>query len=958
MIKINSLQKYFNRGKTNEIHVLDGVSLDLPERGMVAIFGRSGCGKTTLLNVIGGLDGYLSGSVEIDGEKITPDSDALRNRHIGYIFQNYNLNLTANCFDNVADALRLCGMSDKKDGDVIRERTMSALSAVGMAQYAQRYPETLSGGQKQRIAIARAIVKSPDIILADEPTGNLDETNTVMIMDILREIADSRLVLLVTHEANLVDSYCDRVIGITDGRVTSVKDNDVSAGYTAKNKNHIYLGELEKSSANAGSLTVDYFGAPADKDIKLTLVNHDGKIFLRVDTPGVHIIDEYGETKLHEGVFEKKEGKTRQSKIDLSLLTPFEGKDYGRLFSFFTSLKSGSRILTGKKIKKGKKRLKTSSFFAASYLVCFALVFTVLLSLCASGIAVYDTLDETINPNIFQLSLEDIDTEKLSKVISSPDACIDYMYETSFMNTSGVSISVTTGSFETFYDYGYSDAYSANVPGLPHSLIGDAEVISGDISSLGEYDLVLSKETADAILKTAVYDYIASYDDLINCTVRHDSHSWTVLNVRIAAIVDTGELAAYYDPMTLFSIQRERNGALSVIPASKYGLDIPQGEAWIGGTMTPDYLPKTGEIIKINGVELTATKIETGNGIYLYHDWLKQNKYPSNRGDSYEDLEEYYSRLDEYAVWQILSQSESYGAFLYLCGDSQDARFLVADDFEYFAACRYRDQHGSFPTEESEDFAADEYFDEWEKLKIDADEYFYNNMHTITRYNPTVVYLSDGDFSRVVSSYGETHPVADPEYFYSGVTYGKGAQTLVMHSSDPEATEAYLREQFPELPSNDPKENFRQFITPEYSLNYAIEEKKSEITASAIALIVGTALMCICIYFIMRSSMLGRVREIGIYRAIGVSRKNLIFRFAVESTAIAIQTLLIGFILGAIIANSLATGGVTSMMFYFPFWLGALTLAFLIGTCILFGILPAAGLLRRTPAEILAKYDI
>ena len=108
----------------------------------------------------------------------------------------------------------------------------------------------------------------------------------------------------------------------------------------------------------------------------------------------------------------------------------------------------------------------------------------------------------------------------------------------------------------------------------------------------------------------------------------------------------------------------------------------------------------------------------------------------------------------------------------------------------------------------------------------------------------------------------------------------------------------------------------------------------------------------------MRSSMLSKVREIGIYRAVGVSKKNMIFKFAVESTAIALQTLTVGFIIGAYIATSLANGGVTAATFYFPFWLGMLTLVFLIGTCILFGILPIAALLRKTPAQILATYDI
>jgi ABC-type lipoprotein export system ATPase subunit len=183
MIRIRSLQKFFNKGKQNEIHVIDNTTLDLPKQGMVALFGRSGCGKTTLLNVIGGLDGFESGELTVDGLDIRHKTDEIRNRYIGYIFQNYNLQTGQTCYENVASALLLCGVTDEAE---ISRRVTAALKNVGMEKYALRTPDTLSGGQQQRVAIARAIVKNPRVILADEPTGNLDEANTVMIMDLLR----------------------------------------------------------------------------------------------------------------------------------------------------------------------------------------------------------------------------------------------------------------------------------------------------------------------------------------------------------------------------------------------------------------------------------------------------------------------------------------------------------------------------------------------------------------------------------------------------------------------------------------------------------------------------------------------------------------------------------------------------------------------------------------------------
>ena len=961
MIKINSLEKYFNRGKQNEIHVLNNITMELPERGMVAIFGRSGCGKTTLLNVIGGLDSYFSGSIEIDGEKITTDSDALRNRHIGYIFQNYNLSTGETCFDNVAAALRLCGMSDKKDADAIHARTMAALSAVGMAPYAGRYPDTLSGGQKQRIAIARAIVKSPDIILADEPTGNLDETNTVMIMDILREIAKTRLVILVTHEGYLVDKYCDRVIGISDGSVTSVRENDIGSGYISKNKNHIYLGEFEKTEADAGSVHLDYYGEPTAENVKITLVNDGGKIFLRIDTPGVHVVDVYGETKLHEGTFEKKLEEVKESRLDMSLLESFEGKKYGSLFSFFSSLKSGSKILKGKKIRKGKKVAKASNLFAASYLIIFALIFTVLLSYCASGIAVYDSIEDTTNLNMFYISLSnlEIDENALSAALNSEEACVDFVYTSRWLDMSGHYLQIETGVFETF-NYGYTDSYSANLQILPAGLIKDCEVIEGSIDDLGGNDVILSKKAADAFLATASYDYISDYSELINCNLT-SSYYGGEGNMKIAAIVDSGELAVYYDEITL-AYTLTQNNRLSVILASDYGIELEPGEAMVGATVNADYLPKAGEKIKVNGKELTVTAVASNVfGYSDYSNWLiNQNINPEKTQGYYEELVSYYSYLEEYALHCLLTGYDDPWLSSYFEGGNKNALYVASGSYEYLAAVKYFEKNGTFPTKltEKELEEAEMLFYTYrdECFNYYENKYYYSSL----RYNPTAVYVSDEDYANALLGFGETHPAAQIDYYYSlnGIYYNKNENSVVIHSYDPEATEAYLRECFPDLPPNDPELNNYDFVTPELRLNYELEENRIEIISSVVALGVGLLLMCICIYFIMRSSMLSKVREIGIWRAVGVSKKNMIFKFAVESTAIALQTLAIGFLIGAYLASSLASGGVTATSFYFPFWLGALTFAFLIGTCILFGILPIATLLKKTPAQILAKYDI
>ena len=135
-VRITNAHKYYNRGKSNQLHVMDNVNLELPEQGLVAIFGRSGCGKTTLLNTVGGLDSIASGSIELFGQDIRKDTDTLRNRYVGYIFQNYYLSATDTVYENVAAALRLCGMTDER---AISERVMAALGNVDMDEIAEEY---------------------------------------------------------------------------------------------------------------------------------------------------------------------------------------------------------------------------------------------------------------------------------------------------------------------------------------------------------------------------------------------------------------------------------------------------------------------------------------------------------------------------------------------------------------------------------------------------------------------------------------------------------------------------------------------------------------------------------------------------------------------------------------------------------------------------------------------------
>ena len=187
MIELVNVNKYFNRHKKNELHVINNTSLTLEDTGLVALLGPSGCGKTTLLNAIGGLDKIKKGKIYIDNQKISSKFsykvDKIRNLNVGYIFQDYKLIDNLSVYDNVALVLKMVGIKNKTE---IKKRVEYVLDKVGMLRYKKRPAGMLSGGERQRVGIARAIVKDPNIILADEPTGNLDSKNSLEIMKIIK----------------------------------------------------------------------------------------------------------------------------------------------------------------------------------------------------------------------------------------------------------------------------------------------------------------------------------------------------------------------------------------------------------------------------------------------------------------------------------------------------------------------------------------------------------------------------------------------------------------------------------------------------------------------------------------------------------------------------------------------------------------------------------------------------
>ena len=326
MIKVNNISKFFFKGKPNEIKALQNINLELDE-GLVMLVGKSGCGKTTLLNTLGGLEKPDCGSITIGDTTISryqcEQWDKLRNRTIGYVFQNYNLIDELTVYQNLELVLKLAGI----EPHTYAERIKYALSLVGMEKYAKRHPSTLSGGQQQRVGIARAIVKGAGVIIADEPTGNLDDTNTIAVMELLKGLSKHCLVVVVTHEEDLASFYADRIIRMKDGSIIDDTANKGQGSLDHRAADHIYLGDMEREVLRSDEMDVVLYHEGTLPRAKVSIVCQNGRILLKVDGENkVTFVTENSTICLDEAKYEARKAEDRDIDIDMEMLSSGSGK--------------------------------------------------------------------------------------------------------------------------------------------------------------------------------------------------------------------------------------------------------------------------------------------------------------------------------------------------------------------------------------------------------------------------------------------------------------------------------------------------------------------------------------------------------------------------------------------------------------------------------------------------------
>ena len=575
MIRLEHVNKYFNKGKKNEIHVINDLNLKLNNNGLVCLLGPSGCGKTTILNAVGGLDKVRNGKIYIDDERITKRSikkiDKIRNLKIGYIFQDYKLIDSLNVFDNVALVLKMIGIKDK---DEIKKRVDYVLETLNIYRYRYRLASMLSGGERQRVAIARAIVKDPDIILADEPTGNLDSKNTLEIMNIIKCISKKRLVILVTHEVNLAKFYADRIIELEDGKVIKDYENETKDFLDYRLENNIYLKDIKyhndfNDKLNKISVYND------NNNLDITLVVKNGNIYIKSNSnEKIEVIDGNSNVNLIDDHYKK---------IDYDEVSKYEfnfdkviNNNYKKKYSSIYNLKS--MITSGfKKISNYSpiKKFLLLGYMAASMFILFS------IARMASAFVINDEDFVKSNNNYVSVAVGKIDEKKYNDILSVPG--IKY----AVIGDSLVGFKITYNTLLQNYDV--SDLLVGSISGL--SLISDKDLIYGEMPK-NDYEVVVDIMSAKTLFDSENHAKSAgllSEKDLIGMNISVDN----VKDFKIVGITDLKSPSIYIKENLIVDVVNNTSYQDS---SDDYYFPVADKDSNYANYETYDYTLKNGRV--------------------------------------------------------------------------------------------------------------------------------------------------------------------------------------------------------------------------------------------------------------------------------------------------------------------------------------------------------------------------
>ncbi len=559
MIRLVNVNKYFNKRKSNEIHVINNTSIELEDKGLVTFLGNSGCGKTTLLNAIGGLDKVNNGEIYIDDEKFTKrlngKKDEIRNAYIGYIFQNYNLIEDKTVFFNVEIVLRMMGIKDKEE---IKKRVLFILDKVGIEKYKNRPVKALSGGERQRVGIARALVKNPKIIIADEPTGNLDSRNTIEIMNIIKAISKERLVILVTHERNLAEFYASRIIEIVDGKIVSDKPNEHNNELDYRLENKIYLKDLPvQTCIEQDNVKIDYYSDEQENPVDIKVVVKNSNIYIELPKG------------FREGASTTELIDDHYQKISKDLYEDYKF-DYDDIATNQKKIKYTSIFSWGKILINGYKKVFSYSIIKKILLLgfVFASIFT---TYSVSNIAAITNITDD---KFIQINKNYI-TAEAGKI--SPELYKQYseMEGVNFIVPGDSKISLTM----PLNDYYQSSQGTVVIEGslADKSMLTEDKLIAGTMPQKRN-EIVIDKMLTKKLLAQGDIKQIGvlSAKDFIGRTVK-GNHAG---DLKITAITNTGNPCVYMDKADFFNVMigdGDDEGKTVKLDVQDYSMELAKG---------------------------------------------------------------------------------------------------------------------------------------------------------------------------------------------------------------------------------------------------------------------------------------------------------------------------------------------------------------------------------------------
>ena len=551
MIKLQNVNKYFYRRRKNEIHIINNTSLELENNGLVALLGQSGSGKTTLLNAIGGLDKVNKGKIFINGKKITRKRsytiDKIRNLNIGYIFQDYKLIESMSVFENIAISLKMTGIKNKKE---IEKRVNYVLEAVNMYRYRNRPAKMLSGGEKQRVAIARAIVKNPSIVIADEPTGNLDSKTSLEIMNIIKSISKEKLVILVTHEVDLANFYATRIIEIQDGKVIKDYENETKESLEYRLDNKIYLKDFKHiNNLKNEKIDVKVYSDEDNSKMDVNVVIKNGNIYIQAENRKIEVVDNNSAIELIDGHYKKIDKSIYEEyKYNLDEVTDKKYKvKYSSIYGLIKSIKNGfNRILNYTVLRK----ILLIGFFVSAMFIIYG------VSNIAGAINIKETDYIQIDKNYLQVDMAKVNVEDFLRYEKLEN--IDYIIP----GDSQVSFKIKMDNYYQISTYTFELSGSL----VDISKLEKDNIIKGRMPEK-EYEIVVDKQIIEDMKNEQFSMFsgmgIKTEDELINKVVTIDG----MKDFTIVGFTDKGSRSIYVNRVLFINI-------LNNMKESTYGIGV------------------------------------------------------------------------------------------------------------------------------------------------------------------------------------------------------------------------------------------------------------------------------------------------------------------------------------------------------------------------------------------------